>query len=264
MMPESQPKPSSEKKRSSTRRTTRGKNLPAEKTQLAYPSFAKPKSPDPLIKKTSNPLTDAGMALRRLGLTEKDIADVPEVTPYVKKGLGSVKEAITLIRSDDAPDSRKFIRKWDSLSAFDQKHARLEYVVTAAGLTTRRFMELLAGTSFDNAKMFAALSQLRVLHSTVKAATAAKGDVKAMEIFHKITGALPTPKGSSFIVNQQINAPVAPPEPKTPLQAMDSFLLEIDDVRRPKQLTASVEPEIPVEMPDNVPEIEYMDLGEVI
>ena len=41
---------------------------------------------------------------------------------------------------------------------------------------------------------------------------------------------------------------------------MDSFLLELDDVRRPKRLGAApVEPVIPVEMPDSVPEIEYLD-----
>ncbi len=283
-MPKPQPSPRSAKKPSSTARTTTAKNSRAAKTQRDYPSFAQQRTANPLAQATA-PLNNAGLALKRLGLVEADVEDVPEVTPRVKEAMGSVKDAISLLRGDDAPDSRRFIKKWDSLSPRDQKHARLEYVLTAAGLTTRRFMELLAGAEFDHSatvsKIFVSRSQLTVLKSTVKAATDqipitvmgddgnltvvgySNGDVKAMEIFHKITGALPTPKGSSFILNQQINTPPAadPAAPKTPLQAMDSFLLEIDDIRRPKQLSAPIEPEIPVEMPENVPEIEYLDIN---
>jgi hypothetical protein len=233
-----------------------------------YPSYAQQRTANPLAQPAKS-LTNPGWALKHLGLTEEDVKGVPEITPRVKEAMGSVKEAILLLRGDDAPDSRAFIEKWDSLSARDQSNCRLEHVITAAKLTTRRFMELLAGASFDHSatvsKIFISQSQLKVMKSTVKAATAAKGDVKAMEIFHKITGAMPTPKGGTFVFNPQINPP--PPDanqPKTPLQAMDSFLLELDDVRRPKQLSASIEPVIPVEMPENAPEIEYLDLGEVV
>ena len=253
------------------------------KTNLRdYPSFAQPRTANPLAQRT-NPLTNTGLALKRLGLREKDIKGVPDITPRVKEALGSVKEAILLLRGDDSKDSRKFIEKWDSLSDRDRKHVQLEHVVTAAGLTTRRFMELLAGAEFDHSatvsKIFVSRSQLKVLKSTVKAATdeqpifnkegdligQSNGDVRAMEIFHKITGAMPTPKGGTFINNQQINAQIpAASDPKTPLQAMDSFLLELDDVRRPKRLgSAPIEPVIPVEMPDSVPEIEYLDVTDL-
>lgn len=228
-----------------------------------------PETVNPILKQKTNSLTNAGLALQRLGLTEKDVEGVAEITPRVKEAMGSVKEAISLLRGDDSRDSLKFIAKWDSLSARDQKNALLEHVVVAAGLTTRRFMELLAGASFDHSatvsKIFVAQSQLKVMKSTVKAATAGKGDVKAMEIFHKITGAMPTPKGGTFVFNPQINANPQKEldAPKTPLQAMDSFLLELDDVRRPKQLSPPIEPEIPVEIPENAPEIEYLELGEM-
>ena len=283
-MPSSPPNPVQEENLNSIAPPSTKKKSNAKTNLRDYPSFAQQKTANPVLKRTTNALNNAGLALKRLGLTEADIEDVPEVTPRVKEAMGSVREAISLLRGDDAPDSRKFIRKWDSLSPRDQKSARLEHVVTAAGLTTRRFMELLAGAEFDHSatvsKIFVSRSQLKVLKSTVKAATdeqpifnkdgdiigQSNGDVKAMEIFHKITGAMPTPKGGTFINNQQINAQVAAPnEPKTPLQAMDSFLLEIDDIRRPKQLSAHTEPIIPVEMPDNLPEIEYLDtqdLGE--
>ena len=251
------------------------------KTNLSdYPSYAQPRTANPLAQPT-NLLTNTGLALKRLGLVERDVKGVPEITPRVKEALGSVKEAILLLRGDDSKDSRKFIEKWDSLSPRDQENVKLEHVVTAAGLTTRRFMELLAGASFDHSatvnKIFIAQSQLKVMKSTVKAATEeqpifsrdgelighSNGDIKAMEIFHKITGAMPTPKGGTFVFNPQIhNPPPQSNEPKTPLQSMDSWLLEIDDVRRPKQLSAPIEPIIPVEMPENAPEIEFLQIEE--
>jgi hypothetical protein len=274
--------------------TTRLKRSSVEKKLRDFPSFVRPQTANSTVqftKQASQPLTDAGLALKRLGLTERDVKGVPEVTSRVKEALGSVKEAIELLRGDDSKDSLRFIEKWDSLSTRDQNNVILEHVIVAAKLTTRRFMELLAGAQFDHSstvsKIFVARSQLRVLEATVKAATDqipitvidretgessvvghTNGDVKAMEIFHKITGALPTPKGSSFILNQQINAQSADVDPKpknqTPLESMDKFLLDIEDVRKPKQLTsgAITAPVIPVEMPEGVPEIEFLSVEE--
>lgn len=282
MMPINPPNPESALLPNSTAPTITPKRSSVKTNPTDYPSFTQPRTANPLAQST-NLLTNTGLALKRLGLREKDVKGVPEITPRVKEAMGSVREAILLLRGDDSKDSRRFIEKWDSLSDRDRKNVQLEHVVTAAGITTRRFMELLAGAEFDHSatvsKIFVSRSQLKVLKSTVKAATDeqpmfnkdgdlighSNGDVKAMEIFHKITGAMPTPKGGTFINNQQINAQVAAPnEPKTPLQAMDSFLLELDDVRRPKRLGAApAEPIIPVEMPDVVPEIEYLDVTDL-
>jgi hypothetical protein len=41
---------------------------------------------------------------------------------------------------------------------------------------------------------------------------------------------------------------------------MDSWLLEIDDIRKPRQLKSPQPVEIPVEMPEGVPEIEYLNV----
>ena len=282
-MPTSQPQPESASQPNSSTPPTTARSRRDEQNQRDYPSFIQQPTANPILKQPTHPLNDTGLTLRRLGLTERDIKDVPEITPRVKEAMGSVKEAISLLRGDDTPDALKFIAKWDSMSAHDQKNCKIEWVIVAASLTTRRFMELLAGAEFDHSatvsKIFVSRSQLKVLKSTVKAATDSQpifdkegeiiahsnGDVKAMEIFHKITGALPTPKPSNFILNKQIN--INPPsdadsEPRTPLQSMDSWLMEIDSLRKPtRQLEAP--PVIPVEMPDSVPEIEYLDVTDL-
>lgn len=263
------------------------KRVSREKLAKDYPSFVIHKK-NPLSKSCAR-TNKRGEALRKLGIVEADLERVPKITPRVREAVGSVKEAVAILEGDDSPDSVQFMSKYNMLTGLEQKAVHLEDVIVAANLTGRRFMELLAGASFDHSatvsKIFVSRSQLKVLQSTVKAATDevpitaynaengttevvghSNGDVKAMEIFHKITGALPTPKGSNFTFNQQIKTAApedtqSPVEARPPLQTMDSWLLEIDDIRKPKQLSATV-PVIPVEMPENAPEVEYLDLGD--
>ena len=254
--------PESEARPNTSRARTLRTKLTPETRARDFPDSSH-RSPNPLIRR-GNALSKRGEIRFRLGITDLQMKGVPEITKRVQEGVGSVKEAIAILSGDDAPDSLSFIEKWNSLSPSDQKQVHLEEVVIASGLSTRRFMEILAGACFEHSasvgKIFTAASQLKVLKSTVKSATT-KGDVKAQEIFHKITGALATPKGSNFTFNQQITAKSDEPTvERQPLQTMDSWLLEIDDIRKPKQLKAPAEPLIPVEIPEGAPEIEYLDL----
>ena len=70
------------------------------------------------------------------------------------------------------------------------------------------------------------------------------GDTKAMEIFHKATGFLPMPRGSNTTINlNQLNATQnngGGDDDDSPgdLQSMDEFLMGMQDVLRPAQLSA--------------------------
>ena len=129
------------------------------------------------------------------------------------------------------------------------------------------------------ANFYKSQHKLKVLKSTVKAATDEvpitatdmetgetkvvgyeNASVKAQELFFKLTGDI-KPSGGVVVNSNNQTANITQPQvERQPLQSMDSWLLEIDDVRKPKQLQAPI---IPVEMPDHVPDIEYLDvLGE--
>ena len=82
--------------------------------------------------------------------------------------------------------------------------------------------------------------------------------VKAMELFYKLTGDI-KPSGGVVVNSNNQTANITPAPPRDPLQSMDSWLLEIDDVRKPRQLSAPVV-DIPVEIPAGAPEIEYLDI----
>jgi hypothetical protein len=124
-------------------------------------------------------------------------------------------------------------------------------------------------------KMILSVSQPLVTSATVKAATDSQpimgregeivgytnGDIKAQEIFHKITGMLPIPKGSQTFIN--VNPQPKPDdedEDESPaLESMDSFLMGLQDVLRPQAQLAAPVPTVPTMMPANAPDFAYID-----
>lgn len=202
---------------------------------------------------------------------------VPRVTDRIKAGAGSISSAIEALRGDDSPDAQSFIGIYDSLSKSDQRRLTLEDVFTAAGLSARRFVEVVTGAlmqqSADVTKMMISVAQPKVAKSLIKAATDSvpivcqglvvgrtNGDVKAMEIFGKISGMVPVPKGAQNTINiQQLNQgdtreEIDSEEVEVP-GSMDEFLMEMQEVLRPKQLDAPPDNSIPM----NAPEVEYID-----
>ena len=208
-------------------------------------------------------------AKKRLGIKPGDMDGVPSVTEKIKAGVGSIDRAIQALREDDSEDALAFIQKYDSISKSDKKFVTLEEIVTGA------IMEQCG----DVTKMMVTVAQPEVVKATIKAATDSvpivatvgnrqrvvgytNGDTKAMELFHKATGFLPTPKGAvtNINLNQQNNtAQLSSKDDEDDgpedLQTMDSFLMDMQDVLRP-ELPAPREEAVPVVIPN----IEYLDI----
>ncbi len=252
-MPESQSNPNPEAKPNTTGEPIPARKSRREKLVRDFPNSGKQVSRRmPTIREE---------ILIKLGLSESDMEGVPRVKERVKEAVGSVEEAILIISGDDSPDSVRFTAKWNSLTVRQQRRTKIEEVITAAGMTPRRFMELLVGAAYDHGEMmsnfYKSRKKLDVLKSTVKTATGRFADVKAQELFFKITGDIKPSGGVVVNSNNQTANITAAPE-RQPLSSMDSFLLELDEVRKPKQLNAP--PVIPVEMPEGAPEIEYLQI----
>lgn len=274
------PNSPSDPKPNTTKVPIRRRKLKRERYEKLYPNST------PLGKNHTHLLTDKGQIRHRLGITDLDMEGVPSISRRVKDAYGSIRAAVELLEGDDAPDSMKFMAKWNGMAKADQRDCAIEDVIIASGLTTRRFLELCAGAMSDHDDYALMVSKsrrkLRVLDSAFKAATDevpitatdmetgeikvighTNADVKAMELFFKLTGDI-KPSGGAVVNlnsnNQTANITAAPD--RAPLQTMDSWLLEIDDIRKPRQLNAPAAPVIPVEMPANAPEIEYLPISE--
>ena len=222
-------------------------------------------------------------ARKRLGLKPGATDGFPDLTARIKAGVGSIAKAIEVLSEDDSDDSRAFMERYRSVPKSDRSRLKLEDFVAAADITPRRFVELVTGALLqqcqDVTKMMVAVAQPKVIQATIKAATDqvpiiadvdgerivvghTNGDTKAMEIFHKATGFLPTPKGSNTTINlNQLNQTAnlsdgEGAEESSELQSMDEFLMEMQDVVAPKQLPAPA-----VEIPTLIqtPELDYID-----
>src|SRR6185503_16370364 len=115
------------------------------------------------------------------------------------------------------------LEKWNSISESDHDYLSLEEIAVAAGLSPRRLWEVLAGAclqqSADTVKLMVSAAQPKIVDATIKAATEEKpildnqgeiightyGDIRAQETIYRITGLMPTPKGSTLSINLQQN-----------------------------------------------------------
>jgi hypothetical protein len=219
-------------------------------------------------------------ARKRLGITAEDMKGVPKIGYLFRAAEGGMDACLEALRGYDDEDAQAFVEKYDSVSKSDMERLTVEEVCIASGLTIRRLREILlsalAEQSAEVSKVMVLTSQKSVIDATIKAATRetpifdregsivghTNGDVKAMEIFHKATGFLPTPKGATTTINlQQLNQTANNPalgegdeEKCLPPPSTDEFLLDMQDVVRPKQLPA------PETLPVNAPEIDYLDV----
>lgn len=256
-----------------------GKQKKSAKAGNTSKALKKPK----IISSDRHRLTKREYAVKHLGLDESLMEGVPNVTPRIIRGAGSVDNAIEALRGDESEDAIAFMQKWDSISVGDRKYLTIEEIFTAAGLTAREFVEVVTGALMqqgeDSSRMIVAMAKPKVMESTIKAATdevpitafidgvnvvvgKTNGDVKAMEMFHKIAGNLQAPKGSTTNIyanqaNQTVVQASKDDDDGEELPSMDSYMREIQDVVRP-QLEASVPSSIST-VPINAPEVEYLD-----
>lgn len=218
----------------------------------------------------SKPSDPVDAARKRLGLTPEKMADVPTVTARLIEGTGSPSAVINVLKGDDSEDARAFMKVYLSIPEEERFRLSLEEIFTAAGLTAREFVEVVCGAMHQQAqdvsRMMVAVAMPTVSKALIKAATEeqpifdrkgnkvgmAPPDLKAIEIFGKMSGMLPTPKGSQTIINmQQLNQ--AMEEESSVLEPMDDFLMELQSVTR-NQLPA---PAKTIEAPKNAKAVEY-------
>lgn len=149
----------------------------------------------------------------------------PIVTALLKSVEGGIPRVIEALRAHDDDDAQGFIETLDSLNATDRRLLPVEAVAFASGIGSLRLAEVAQTAMFlygqMKTKMILSSAMPKVMRSTIKAATDevpivadtlagrivvghTNGDVRAMEMFHKMSGMMPIPKGSQIAI--QVNA----------------------------------------------------------
>ena len=218
--------------------------------------------------KPSPPISPAEAAQRKLG--SLNAIGSPKITPRMILAAGGKQGIFEALGCDDSPEAVAFMEVYRSFSEAERDNFTIEELFLLAGMTARRFGEVLIGALMqqgaDASRLLIAAAMPNVSETLIQAATErqpimdnkgnlvgyANPDMKAIEIFGKISRMLPMPKGSSTVINigQPEDGEV---EGSAELQSVDDFLMELQSVTR-NQLPA---PAKTIDMPVNSKAIEY-------
>lgn len=137
---------------------------------------------------------------------------------------GGIPTVLDALRAHSEEDALTFINLYESLTETDKANLSLEEVALACGIGSLRLVEVaVSGVILMGqveAKLTIATSMSKVAKSIVKAATESvpimdregeiagytNGDVKAMELFGKMSGMVPVPKGATIAINTNVSS----------------------------------------------------------
>jgi len=173
-------------------------------------------------------------ALQRLGITAEAVLSVPQISPMIDRlnwrpaprtpqaiaaevdvpPLSGRELAISLLRTSDHEDAARFFAVYDSrmLRPTDRANLPLEAFAVAAGILTSRLLALIVEAATregqDQSRMIIGLNAPAVMRATAERALdeECEDSHKYVAMFHKMSGAMPAPKGSTTIINANANA----------------------------------------------------------
>jgi hypothetical protein len=141
-------------------------------------------------------------ALRRLGVSAKELAAAPAITPLLKRADGGIKATLAAMRFSNEPVIRAFLAKYNSLSGHDQKHLPLEAIALAAEINVVHLfgaiLLALRMQAVNTVKIIAMTAHPKITQARVEYGQLPLGerDRTALDV---AMGFLPSPKGPTFI-----------------------------------------------------------------
>lgn len=198
---------------------------------------------------------------------EWEVENEPIVTPLFKAVEGGVPRVIEALRMHDDHDAKTFIDTYDSSTATDRKLLPVEAMAFVSGIGSLRLAEVAQTALFLYASMQTKLlissSMVKVTKSIVKAATdevpitaynsntglqevvgKTNGDIKAMELFGRISGIAPVPKGAQIAIQNVYGREESEKPALSSWKTPEERLREIQDATEPKRLPSPVTPPI--------------------
>ena len=141
-------------------------------------------------------------ALRRIGVTPSQLQSVPNITSILKETRGGIKLAIAALRFSTNDAVTAFMEKYDSISDRDRESLPIEAIALSVNTDTRillAYIIILAREgSANTVKMIAFSNHPAVYKKRVQFAKQ-PGGYRDRDAIDTMLGALPSPKGPTFI-----------------------------------------------------------------
>ena len=143
-------------------------------------------------------------ALKRLGVTETQLRDIPDISSLLKQGTGGLTATLAALRFSPMPSAVSFVDQYDATPSRDRDSLPWEALLIKAEVDVSSFLgaAILAIQSYSaNAVKIIALSaHPDIIKARVERAKMLGGQSDATAIDQAL-GFLPTAKGSTFIIN---------------------------------------------------------------
>lgn len=202
------------KQSSASRKATRAKR-PTKNGSRRAPSTPLDPEKRKLKQMQKSPEKRLSGALRRLGVDPEQVEQSANISDILKQGKGGLKGALAAMRYSTDVNVVAFLEKYDEIPPRDRDALPWEAIAIAADVQPAY---LLGGTilalrdySANTVKILALTHHPEVTRKTI-AYAALPGGEKDRHTMHQALGFLPSPKGSTFIINpgSRGTAPVGP------------------------------------------------------
>ncbi len=221
-------------------------------------------------KRKQDKKAEALVRLRRRWAEEHEDEDwepekEPIITPMLKGVEGGIRHVLEALRAHDDDDAQAFMLLYMGLTASDKKAVPLEALAFAAGIGSLRLAEVAQTALFlygtMKTKMLLSSAMPKVMKATIKAATDevpitadtmegrivvghSNGDIKAMEMFHKMSGLMPLPKGAQIAIQNNFGDKEDDKPSGQGWRAPEDRLREFHDMTEPKRLPSPAAPPV--------------------
>lgn len=211
----------------------------------------------------TKPRNRRGELLRRLKVDSRALAASPQITPLLRRSGIHPDRLAEVLRCDDQAESLTYVQRWDELTPANQEMAGVEAVALSVGMTPRRLWELFQGASLMQAKQSVAVmladSLPEIMQRTITSAKSGRtvldregnavqvDDLDAQEIIYKAARIMPTPKGSTTVINMPGHNADEDDDNTTSggdLESADDFMLRASKAMGQKALPPAIVAEV--------------------
>lgn len=145
-------------------------------------------------------------AYERLGVKPADVEALPKITPIIEKlpsghrgkSGGGADKAVEFLRGSGEPDARKWLVVYDALPESVRRLLPFEAFCLAAGLSTKRVLEVITGACFEQSsstsQLLAAASHPTIVEATIRGAKNTQYGGADRKLLHTAAGFLPQSK----------------------------------------------------------------------
>ncbi len=152
-------------------------------------------------------------ALRRLGVAPDQLRRIPNISDTLKVAKGGLKDTLAAMRYSSSLAVVAFLEKYDSIPERDRKSLSWEAIAIAADVNLDQLMGGIVFALQNHSAMLVKIMALshhpEIIQKQIEFAKE-RGGEKDRSSINTALGFLPTPKGSTFIIN-----------PSKPVSSMD-------------------------------------------